>query len=1002
MDYVKGLYEKIIDDRLESKLNHLDEKEFNIETVDESELSFYLADKLRQEALVYFQDLDDKKDDDEKKALMLERFNKQIGLFDNQSKVHKSKILTEIKDKTINETLEMPESKLVNPVLFTGRNEASFPNISSEFIKEIQSCDEICLIVSFIKVSGLNMIFDELAEFTKRGGKLRVLTTTYIGATDAAAVEKLAKLPNTCVKINYDSQVLRLHAKSYIFKRNTGFSTAYIGSSNLSKSAITTGSEWNIKLTKAKLPEVFQQIESEFETFYTNESFEIYHSEKDYPKLVEALERADFGGGGLKNSGTTPSEFHYFDIQPYAYQQKILDELQYKRSIGVMKNLVVMATGTGKTIVAALDFARFFKENPRANFLFVAHSVDITSQALSTYRMVLKDNNFGELFDGNSKPKNNKALFATIQTISKLVNDFPTEHFDYIVIDEVHHSGAKSYWRVIDNLKPKILLGLTATPDRMDGFDIAGHFDNQVSAELNLFDAIDGQHLAPFMYFGVSDNTDLSKLEFVRGNYLDSELSETLSNDNRVNTVLQAIEKYLPDIQNIKAIGFCVDQNHAKFMHKAFEMLGYKSAFLVSENAQERNEVKQALKKGEINFVFTVNMYNEGVDIPDVNTVLMLRPTQSKTIFLQQLGRGLRKSADKEFLTVLDFIGLQNEKFNFSMKFKSMITKGTVEKAINKSFPYVPSGCFIHLEKIASEIVLDNIKKQKAGRKWFKAEILEFKQNYGKEPCLENIVQELEVTPEEIYRDYLVKETLSDLIYGTKSKYSNNYFYAFKNLCETNNAKTLDILRNKQARTDEKDIRFLYATFFSTLPSKEQTKDKAVREFLSFIDNNHEQELQELIEYKLKHEMLQKETSSDFVLFGKYTNDQIVSQLKGQEKVLRHAGGVLNVKQENREVIFVTIEKNENEFSPLTMYKDQFLNRSQLHWEGPHNRGEKYARDLESRDEILVFARKNKSTNNYYFIGSVLPQGFTGTNPIQTTFDLQNELPKSIFEELAS
>ncbi|WP_022795958.1 DEAD/DEAH box helicase family protein [Bavariicoccus seileri] len=981
----KGLYERLIDEKLDhilSKVSGVVERG----EVEKEELPYYLADQLKKLVLDKLINADEKD-----RVHIFNRLSEQIRSDAKINETAKEILLKEIRDQNDNKK-SAPESKLVEPLLFTGRSSSTFPNLASEFKKEIQSSDEIDLIISFVKVGGLNIILEALKNFTRSGGKLRLLTTTYMGASDLKAIQQIARLPNTRVKISYNFEAVRLHAKTYIFKRKTGFSTAYIGSSNLSKSAITTGREWNVKVTNAKLPALFQQLTGEFDLFWNNEDFEDYDVATDSVKLQHELKRSSI-------TQTDQNPIAYFDIRPFPYQQKILDDLTYKRNNGVYKNLIVMATGTGKTVVAALDFKRFKQEHRNSRLLFIAHSIDITKQALATLRQILHDQNFGELLDGKNKPLEGQNIFATIQTFDRITEQYPKDYFDYIIIDEAHHTGAKFYWNTLDDLEPKILLGLTATPDRMDGFDILGHFDHQISAELNLFDAIEEEYLVPFQYFGVTDSVDLASLDFKAGDYDLKQLSDALSNDVRINTVVSSLDKYTPEIKQLKAIGFCVDQKHARYMAEAFNRLGYKATYLVSDGANDRDQVKHDLESGKVNFVFTVNMYNEGVDIPDIDTVLFLRPTQSKTIFLQQLGRGLRRSEGKEYLTVLDFIGGQHARYNYQMKFRALIQKGSVKKAVEDDFPYVPAGSVITLEPVAKKIVLENIKKQSSGKKWFREEIKQFKQNYDAEPTLKNIVEKLEVTPTEIYKELLDKNTtLSDLRFG-KQNQSVRYSFVFKNTVDSNNKQSFDLLLNS-SRIGEDDYRFLYATYFSNKP-KGVNKRKEVVKLLENSNAHLVDEFRNLIDYKLTNDQVVEGIDQyGFTKYGTYTNAQIMSRLPGMENVLQHTSGVLNVKKKNIEVLFITLEKTEKDFSPLTMYQDYIVNRNKLHWEGPHNRGQKYAHDLLDRKAILLFVRKNKSSNNYYYLGASKPGEITGEFPIQTYFTFSESIPRRIYEKL--
>jgi superfamily II DNA or RNA helicase len=717
----EGIYEELVTQLVFQKLQGIDKTTFyiNKSVLDKEEASAILSRHLAQtikQALNYIRGDNQIETQIEiankiilflKDELKKEEFeNDLIAIEGEMLKAVFSRVDALFSDFNLHLKEITPYTRLTHSELFTGGNVGL--SLESELKKEILSSNQIDLLVSFIKFKGIIILERELTEFTNRGGQLRVITTTYMGASDYKAIQLLSKLDNTKIKISYNSGNERLHAKAYLFKRDTGFHTGYIGSSNFSRSALTDGLEWNLKITSKEVSHIIDKFQKTFDSYWQSDDFELFDDTVHRGKLIQSLNQGMSG---------KVSEFNlsFFDIKPFPFQSEILEKLEVERSIHKRtRNLLVAATGTGKTVISAFDYKRFKGEKSSSKILFLAHRKEILLQSISIFRGILKDNNFGELWVDGLVPDSYEHVFASVQTINNRLDEInlSPEFFDFIIIDECHHLKANSYRGIINYFQPKVLLGLTATPERMDGGDIQEDFHNRIAAEIRLPEALNRKLLCPFQYFGITDSIDLSNVSWERGRYVASELSSIYTaNDRRVREIIDSLEKYTKDLNDVRALGFCVTMEHAKFMAEKFCLAGLKADYLTSDYSQNRNDVKRLLIQKEINYLFVVDIFNEGVDIPEIDTVLFLRPTESLTIFLQQFGRGLRLSENKDCLTVLDFVGNSRPEYSFEDKFRALIgkTSTTVKKEIEDDFPHLPLGCSIILERKAKQSILDNI-----------------------------------------------------------------------------------------------------------------------------------------------------------------------------------------------------------------------------------------------------------------------------------------------------
>ena len=1043
-----GIYEQILDQRLEQYITSDEAKllyRFQTGAIDQSEAAVYLAQHLANLVEIKLNRIKDSKKSDALLA-QINLVNRLINVLCYGSanlekaelQTHKQLVsprgnlllaVTEIQNHVASlgdYQAARPVTSIARSSLFTGALHE--PKMYMEIKQEIASADRVDMLVSFIKWSGLRYIYEDLHEFTNRG-KLRVITTSYMGATDFKAIEMLRCLPNTEVKISYNSARTRLHAKVYVFCRESGFTTAYIGSSNLTKAALSTGLEWNVKVTRQDLPSTIQKVEATFEGYWYDREFELY-TEDDKERLREALKE--------ETTFNRENPNYFFEIRPYDYQLEILDKLQAERKVrGHYKNLIVAATGTGKTVIAAFDYKNFCNENPgRPNrLLFVAHREEILTQSIECFRGIMQNNNFGDLFVGNYQPNGIDHLFMSIQTFN--ARDFSTntsaDFYDYIIVDETHRSAAVSYRKLLDYYQPQILLGLTATPERLDGQSILTWFDNRIAAEIRLPAAIDRKLLCPFHYFGVSDEVDLSSLKWKKGGYDHSELEKVYTTDKkRAGMIIASLHNYVTDIAKVKGLGFCVSMAHAQFMADYFNSKGISSvALTANSNDKVRDNVKRQLVTGAIRFIFVVDIYNEGVDIPAVNTILFLRPTESLTVFLQQLGRGLRLCKDKECLTVLDFIGQAHAKYNFAEKFAALLTNTHrgIEGEIKEGFLHVPRGSYIQLEKMAKGYILNNIKKALAGKSGLIARMATFEEDTGLQFTYSNFINHYNIDLKVIYPKHsfsrlAVKANVREYFEEDGEKLITK---ALARLIEINSRRWIKFLLDslpRLAEIDEASLteseRIMLTMLYYTIYQKplQKTGFNSVMESLTAL-TQYPVMLNECIELlKLNYERI------DFIdqpvmhgannvldLYCTYTRYQLMAGLGyyKAEKMGSMQEGVKYFPKKRLDIFLITLNKADKDYSPTTLYDDYSISETLFHWQSQSTTsdqsktGQRYIHHKKLGSKVALFVREYKEdqagTCPYTFLGLADYVSHTGSKPMSIIWRLHNPIPAKFLQK---
>ncbi len=917
-----------------------------------------------------------------------------------------------------------PATPLSDAALLT--NAHGEPSLGHEVRSELESAHQVDLLCAFIKWYGLRVIEPQLVDLRRRGAPLRVITTTYMGATERVALDRLARDFGAEVKIQYDSVRTRLHAKAWLFRRNTGFNTAYVGSSNLSRSAMLDGVEWNVRLSSVATPQLIHKFSATFETYWNETTFESYDPDRDRDRLDDALAEAS----GRRQTDRVTLSLSGLEVRPYPHQAEMLESLTVEREVHDRhRNLVVAATGTGKTVVAALDYRRLCQapSGERPSLLFVAHREEILKQSLRTYREVLADPNFGELYVGGARPERWRHVFASVQSLTAYgVTNIPADAYNVVVIDEFHHAQAMTYRRITGHLTPDELLGLTATPERADGTDVRSFFGGRVATELRLWDALSADLLCPFHYFGVADGVDLSHLQWSKGMYDQGSLSGVYTgNDARARIVLKQVHDKVSDVRSMRALGFCVSIAHAEYMAGVFNEAGIPSLTVTSgPGSANRTDALSRLAVREINAIFTVDVFNEGVDIPSVDTVLFLRPTESSTVFLQQLGRGLRRAPDKPVLTAIDFVDHQRKEFRFDTRFRAITgaTKTGLQRQVEQGFPFLPAGSQIVLDRQAQEIVLANIKSQ-LSTKW--KQIVAELRSYG-DLSLAGFLHESGLELGDVLRsDKSWTQLRREAGFQTRTggPHEAALLRRIRATGHVDDAQRADAYRRLLADEgptyqdlNSAEQRYARMLFFSMWPNGGGFDSYAHGIAALRLEQAARDELTAVVEYSFDNAqhvaapLAPLLASSPLRTHARYSREEIVAALDYahlERLPNSFREGVLWAEEWKSDAFLITLTKSETDYSPTTMYQDYAISPSLFHWETQSRTsvasptGQRYIRHAREGSNILLFAREHKvyelGTAPYLFLGTGQYVSHTGDRPIAITWHLDRPMPTETF-----
>ncbi|MEU5861675.1 DUF3427 domain-containing protein [Nonomuraea sp. NPDC047529] len=885
-------------------------------------------------------------------------------------------------------------------LLVNGRGQ---PEIGHELKRELASAGHVDLLCAFVKWNGVRVLSEAIEEFLRRGGRLRVVTTTYIGATDRLALDRLAAM-GAEIRVSYDTRMTRLHAKAWLFHRGNGLSTAYVGSSNLSRTALSHGLEWNVRLAQAEQPHLIDTFSATFDDYWGDPSFEPYDPAHDAERLDRALSAERAGGRPVM------LDFAHVDVRPYSYQREILDELDAERQIhDRWHNLVVMATGTGKTVVAALDYRRLRAAGQAESVLFVAHRKEILRQSLLTFRQVLRDETFGELYVDGARPEHWRHVFASIQTLD--ANPLPgPDRYDMVIVDEFHHAEAATYRKLLNGVRPKVLLGLTATPERADGQDIKGWFDGRIAAELRLWEALERGLLAPFQYFGVHDGTDLRQIGWRRGQGYDvGQLSNVYTgNDRRAAVVLETVQRKIGDAGRMRALGFCVSIDHARFMADRFTRAGLPSVAVTAHSLRdERDQALRDLRDRKINAVFTVDLFNEGVDVPEIDTVLFLRPTDSATVFLQQLGRGLRLADDKPCLTVLDFVGHQHKQFRFDRRYRALTgaSRTGIAREIEQGFPTLPAGCVIDLDRDVRRLVLDNV-RQALNLNW--RDLTRELRDLG-DVNLPTFLQETGLDVEDLYRRSRpgwaslrhaagFGATSGDAALGR----------AFGRMLHIDDLERLafltEVLAGRAPRSP-RELRLMAMLDVMLWGGTEPTSGMEAR--FARLTGARAAELSELADVLrsgLRHVVPPLDPVVPLHVHARYSKNEVLAAF-GIDRPAHMREGVKYVQAHQADLFFVTVDKSEDHYSPTTLYHDRAISEDLFQWESQSTLRSSAAtarRYMTGASTVHLLVRQSKRDEGlgappYTYAGPMRYVSHEGERPVRFVWRLDHRLPPEVF-----
>ncbi|MFX4210239.1 DEAD/DEAH box helicase [Aliarcobacter butzleri] len=908
-------------------------------------------------------------------------------------------------------------------------------NFFNNITELLDNCESFYFNVAFINFSGIQLLLDSFKKLEEKNIKGKILTSTYLNFTQIKALEKIKKFKNIELKI-YDCEVSNIgfHSKSYIFEFKDDYKIL-IGSSNITASAFKSNIEWNVK-TVAKKDDIFlKDVLNEFRTLWKN-SIDVDD------KFLTSY--SNF----LNSQNKEFKSFSLNQIKTNFMQEKALEKLENLRKKGENKALIIAATGTGKTYLSAFDVKNFKAKT----ILFLVHRENILIKAKQSFEEILPQINSFGLYTGNKKEQDKNYLFSTIQTMSSNFSNFSQDFFEYIIIDEAHHVTSPSYKKILDYFKPKFLLGLTATSNRMDGNSIYEVFDENIALDIRLNEALENNLIVPFHYYGISDiqsidyeNVDLTKIDL---------LAKLLSVNKRVDFIIDKMNFYSNSGNKRKVLGFCVSKEHSNFMSKEFNKKGINSITLTSEDSISKREdsIKRLENENDsLEVIFTVDIFNEGIDIPSINMVLFLRPTNSPIVFVQQLGRGLRKYKNKEFLTVLDFIGNHKKAYLIALALvgNKMIDKESIKLSLQNNFADFKNA-FISMDEISKNRILEQINKENFNQlKYLKEQYFEVKNILGKVPTLvdflqfEDVINPLKFIDEsksyieflaKVEDDKKLKELVLDENFIKAIRFIENELpikrvYEFvilkyllnNDFCDENIA--FKILNKYLNRVDKETIMhsFLYLrqdfldsaqkNRYLKLINYENKIARKTKEFEVLLKNeNYKKIFLNSLNfgiYNYEEEFGSNDFGKPFLkLYSKY-NMLNIAKLCNFPKIHSSFRGSGFLKYENDFFLFINLEKEK--FSKSANYHNAFLSKDVFTYQSKPSHasdkgdGQRLCENKEFGVKLHIFVRKyvqvDKETQNFIYLGVANTLKYWDNKPINLELKLENPLSDKLFEE---